>query len=127
MFDTLEFKVCYVTNCDASSSNSPLVVEITEYRGRVKYIIIFNVLKSHSNNNLHQDFINYIFRFMHVNIPAVRVHHLSKESSKPCPVKVVLTDQSDVFELLIMKHKLHGSTTYHQIRINPNQTLSQRN
>jgi len=64
---------------------------------------------------------------MHVNIPAVRVHHLSKESSKPCPIKVVLTDQSDVFELLIIKHKLRGSTTYHQIRINPNQTLSQHN
>lgn len=102
--------------------------ELLDRQSRSRNIILFNVPESTNSPNQTQDscIVNDVFNTIGIHANPVSIHRLGKVSSKPRPLRIILPNQTDVFEILKVKRKLLGVNNLNTIRISSDQTLQKR-
>lgn len=97
-------------------------------QSRVRNLIIFNLPESNNSHSPEEDklLVKSVLDTLSPNLGTAAVSRLGRKSDKPRPVKVTLLEVSDVFTMIINKHKLRTSN-FNSFRITPDHTAMQRN
>jgi len=87
-------------------------------------VILFNIPDNENGDNLEN--IKNIFTALNENIKNFIIKIKSTIPDRPLPVRVCLTDQSDIFTILQTQQNLKNSTNWSNIHFSPDKIMKQR-
>ncbi|KAF0705893.1 Uncharacterized protein FWK35_00025383, partial [Aphis craccivora] len=117
------------TQTQHSSFEHDVIEELMNRQVRSNNVILFNLPENENDNDLEN--IKYIFTNLNENIGDFKFSRLGRTKStihdRPRPIKIRLTEQSDVFSILRAQKILKNSTKWSNIHFSSDKTTKQRN
>lgn len=117
------------TQTQHSSFEHDVIEELMDRQVRSNNVILFNLPENENDNDLEN--IKYIFTNLNENIGDFKFSRLGRTKStihdRPRPIKIRLTEQSDVFSILRAQKILKNSTKWSNIHFSSDKTTKQRN
>lgn len=130
---SLENNVKTIVQNDSSPViDNNLIKEMIERQARQKNVLLFNVIETaegSNSNDSDMSTILEIFKYLQINTQITHISRLgnfSTPSNRPRPIKIILQNQSDAFQIFSTQNKLKLSENWKDLRFTSDQTKMQR-